>query len=257
MCSAICIDVAADTHVGLVRPNNEDSFAAVPELGLFMVADGMGGRPGGEVASRLAIDTVRACFEQDDPERTWPYARDLTKDRAEVLFAEAVRRANTAVFQKGVLTPTLRGMGTTFAGALVRGPRLYLAHVGDSRVYRFRRGELERLTCDHSVAGDAQRLGVILDDIDPRIAGRLERAVGTHARVDVETRVEFIEPGDTLLLCSDGLWQPVHESVISVMLAWCSRPSAIVAGLIGYALERGGPDNVTCVVVRIGHADVG
>jgi len=221
------IDAAAGTHVGCIRTNNEDSFASLPELGLFMVADGIGGRPGGEVASRMAVEAVRAYYQQEDPEQTWPYGFDRSQDRDEAALVQALRRANAAIFEKAVRESTLRGMGTTFAGALVRGGRVYLAHVGDSRIYRFRKGASARM---------------------------ILRAVGTSRRVDVETRSESVRPGDTLLVCSDGLWEAVPDDAIAATLTWPGRAEVIVSGLIGRALERRARDNVTCVVVRFGEA---
>ena len=255
MSSTLQIEAAAGSHVGHVRRKNDDSFAALLELGLFMVADGIGGRPGGEVASRMALEAVRESIEEDDPEETWPYASDGTREREELQLVQALRCANNTIFETAVRTPGLRGMGTTFTGALVRGDRAYLAHVGDSRIYRLRGARLEQLTDDHSVIEEARRRGVDLDeDASGRLSGVLLRSVGTERRVEVDTRVELVRPGDVLLLCSDGLWDPVPEDDIAATLAWQGRTEAIVAGLIGRALERGAPDNVTCVVVRFGRA---
>jgi serine/threonine protein phosphatase PrpC len=250
VCTVLRIDAAAGSHVGCVRHKNEDSFAAVPELGLFVVADGMGGHAGGEVASRLAVDTLRAWFaEGDDPDETWPRA-DSSWDRHEMRLLVGIRRANEAVYNAARRDCELRDMGTTLVAALIRDGRVYLAHVGDSRIYRVRGGAIERLTRDHTVGETATRQGISMGEIDHRIAEMLDRSIGTAPRVEVEMRSENMEPGDVLLLCTDGLWAPVSEEEIAATLAWPSRPEVIVAGLIGRALEHGGPDNVTCVVVR-------
>ncbi|EYF02528.1 PP2C family protein-serine/threonine phosphatase [Chondromyces apiculatus] len=252
MGSRLHFEAAAGTHIGPVRRKNDDSFAALPELGLFMVADGIGGRPGGDIASRMAVDTVRTCFEEDDPDETWPYAIEPTQEREQLQFIHAVRTANNAIFERAVRTPTLRGMGTTFTGVYVRGERAFVAHVGDTRGYRLRRGQLDLLTDDHSVLGEARRYGVLLDDsVDDRLAGILMRSVGTERRVDVDTRVEVLDPGDVLLLCSDGLWEPVDEADLRATLASDDTPDDMVTRLIHHALERGTTDNVTCVVVRV------
>jgi serine/threonine protein phosphatase PrpC len=232
-----------------MRPNNEDSFAVLPEIGLFLVADGIGGHAGGEVASRMAVDTVRDWFaEGDDPDETWPRA-DATWDRNEMRLVVGVRRANEAVHQAARRDYELRDMGTTLVAALIRDGRAYLAHVGDSRIYRLRGGAIERLTCDHTMREAARRQGIAIDTVHDSIADMLERSIGTEPRVDVETRVEALAAGDVLLLCTDGLWAVVPDEDIAATLEWHCRPEVIVAGLIGRALERGGPDNVTCVVV--------
>jgi serine/threonine protein phosphatase PrpC len=251
--SALRLEAAAGSHVGCVRGKNEDSYATLPEVGAFVVADGMGGKPGGEIASRMAVDLVRGCLDRDDPEETWPCGLSgKATDRDEARLILGVRAANRAIFELGRRELSLRGMGTTFAGMLVSGDGATLAHVGDSRIYRFRHGKLEQLTRDHTVIEMARHLRVELDASEDLIPDALVRAVGTERTVDVETRRERIERGDTFLLCSDGLWGPVPKEDIAATLAWRSRPEAIVARLIGRAIERGGPDNVTCVVVRFG-----
>lgn len=246
------LEAAGGSHVGCVRASNEDCYAALPALGLFVVADGMGGRPAGEIASRMAVDVVHGCLEENDPDETWPYAVDRTKDRDEARFILSVRRANQAIFEASSKDRALRGMGTTFAGVLVAGERAYLAHVGDSRVYRLRGGRLEPLTQDHSVAATTRRLGIPMEQVDARLRGLLLRAVGIGRDVEVETRVEGVKQGDVLLVCSDGLWGPVAEDEIATTLAWPARVEVLVAGLIGRALERGAPDNVSAVVARCG-----
>jgi serine/threonine protein phosphatase PrpC len=248
------MEAAAGTHTGCVRPNNEDSFVAVPKIGLFVVADGIGGHTGGEIASRLAVDTLRAWFEEDDDsDETWP-PTDASWDRHEMRLVVGIRRANEAVHEAAGRDRELRDMGTTLVAALMRDRRAYLAHVGDSRVYRLRGGAIERLTCDHTIREAARRQGVAIESVDNSIADMLERSIGTEPRVDVETRVEALSAGDVLLLCTDGLWAPVLEEHIAAALGWPSRPEAIVAGLIGRALERGAPDNVTCIVIRLTEA---
>ena len=249
------LEAAGGSHVGCVRKRNEDSYAVLPELGLLMVADGIGGRPGGEVASRMVVDAVRACFEEDDPDETWPWAFDGTKDRDEARLVLSLRRANREILAAG-RRAGMGGMGTTFAGVLVAAGGAYIAHAGDSRVYRLRGERLEALTRDHTVLEELLRQGSpsleALGGIDEAIACRITRALGTEPSVDVETRVEAVEAGDVLLVCSDGLWGPVPADEIATTLAWSVSPQGIVAGLMGRALEHGGSDNVTCVVVRFG-----
>src|SRR5262249_25701940 len=153
--------------------------------------------------------------EEDDPDDTWPYAAGRATDRDEARLAWSLRRANREIFAAGRRDVEKRGMGTTFAGVLVGAAGAYIAHVGDSRVYRYRGRRLERLTRDHTVLEDLLREGSPsveeLGGLDEEIAYRITRALGTDPAVDVATRVEAIQPGDTLLLCTDGLWGPVPD----------------------------------------------
>ncbi|MDC0684359.1 PP2C family protein-serine/threonine phosphatase [Sorangium atrum] len=148
----LAIEAAAHSDVGRRRSHNEDSFAALPCLGLFMVADGLGGNAAGEVASRMAIEVVKSCFEvAEDLEETWPYGTGSSHDRDEVRLVMSVRRANRAIYDASQRQERTRGMATTFAGVLLGAGMAYIAHVGDTRVYRMRGGKLERLTRDHTL----------------------------------------------------------------------------------------------------------
>ncbi|WP_437638476.1 PP2C family protein-serine/threonine phosphatase [Sorangium sp. So ce854] len=151
MVPQLAIEAAAQSDVGRRRSRNEDSFAALPCLGLFMVADGLGGNAGGEVASRMAIEVVKSCFEEEgDMEDTWPHGTAKPRDYDEVRLILSVRRANRAIYEVSQRRDEVRGMATTFAGVLLGAGMAYIAHVGDSRVYRMRGGKLERLTQDHT-----------------------------------------------------------------------------------------------------------
>jgi serine/threonine protein phosphatase PrpC len=248
------LTAAGGTDIGLVRRNNEDSFAVVPGRGLFMVADGVGGQPGGEVASSMAVDIVRSCLEEDGcDDDEWPCTGPGTLDGDEARFIHAVRRANRRIYERGRTEMPVRRMATTFAGVLVSAGGVHIAHVGDSRVYRLRGGELTHLTQDHTLLEELRRQGALYleNDLDPHLARRITRAVGADRDVEVETRVEQARPGDVLLVCSDGLWGPVPEDEIADMLSWKVAPQAIVRELITRTLRHGAPDNVTCVVVRL------
>jgi serine/threonine protein phosphatase PrpC len=255
VCPTIALDAAADSHVGRRRQNNEDSFAALPELGLFMVADGLGGKPAGEVASRLAINAVRASMEEDDMEDTWPPGFVCWEHRDGARLALSVQRANRYIFDTSRYQPQTRGMATTFAGLLVSPAGAFVAHVGDSRVYRFRSDTLEQLTRDHTV------FEALLEDAEHELEDfgalgnslhAVTRALGRHETVEVDTRIERAEPGDVFLVCSDGLWGTVPEAEIIAVLGTTRDLRAATALLIDRANERGGPDNVTCVLARVG-----
>jgi serine/threonine protein phosphatase PrpC len=246
------IEAAGGTHVGLQREHNEDSFAVDLNLGLFLVADGIGGAASGEVASKMAVDIVQACCrEESDLEITQPSELD-PGGPAELRLLFCLWKANQQIFDAGLRDARHRGMATTFVGVHAAEGALFIAHVGDSRAYRYRGGRLEHLTEDHSLLNELMRRGETLPEpIDPVLAKSVvTRALGMERHVDVETRVERPEPGDLVLLCSDGLTGPVSEEEIAEVLSSAEDLEAAVTALIDRANEHGGPDNVTCVIVR-------
>ncbi|WP_438033114.1 PP2C family protein-serine/threonine phosphatase [Sorangium sp. So ce204] len=255
MVPQLAIEAAAQSDVGRRRSHNEDSFAALPCVGLFMVADGLGGNAAGEVASRMAIEVVKSCFEVDeDLEETWPYGTGSPHDRDEVRLVMSVRRANRAIYEASQKKEEVRGMATTFAGVLLGAGMAYIAHVGDSRVYRMRGGKLERLTRDHTLLEELLSEGdgalAALEALSGR-ADAVTRALGCDKSVEIESRVEPTQPGDVLLVCSDGLWGPVPEARIEGVLGRHRDLSLAASLLVDIANEHGGPDNVTCVLARL------
>ncbi|MDC0681806.1 MULTISPECIES: PP2C family protein-serine/threonine phosphatase [Sorangium] len=246
------IEAAGESDVGHQREHNEDSFAVDLDLGLFVVADGIGGAAGGEVASRMAVDIVRSYCKDGEGEITQPTGYDEEVTPLELRLVSSIWRANERIFEVGQRDPLCYGMGTTFAGVYVDGSSACIAHVGDSRVYRYRKHRLERLTEDHSLWNEHLHSGEQLpDDVDPLLARNVvTRALGMGKTVDVATRVERPEAGDLLLICSDGLSGPVSEPEIAELLAQESDLAATARSLIDRANQHGGPDNVTCVLVR-------
>ncbi|HSN99224.1 MAG TPA: protein phosphatase 2C domain-containing protein [Candidatus Nanopelagicales bacterium] len=247
------IEAAGATDVGRQREHNEDSFAVEPDLGLYIVADGIGGAASGEVASRMAVDVVRACCaDERDVEITHPSELDEPQSPVELRLLSCLWQANKQIFDTGLRDIRHRGMATTFAGVHVADDVAYIAHAGDSRVYRFRKGKLTSLTEDHSLYNEFARRGEPLPEgIDPIIARSVvTRALGMERNVDVELRTERPEPGDMLLVCSDGLTGPVPDEDIADILAAAPNPASAVRLLVDLANQRGGPDNITCVVVR-------
>jgi serine/threonine protein phosphatase PrpC len=224
------------TDVGRVRATNEDRFVARPPL--FLVADGMGGQNAGEVAAAIAADLLEAAAA----DRTIHTVGDL---------AAALERANAAVWQRAGMDRALEGMGTTCTAAIVDGSRLLVAHVGDSRAYLLRRHELRQLTIDHTLM---QRL---VDDgrIQPADVAThpqrsvVIRAIGAAAEVAADRLVIELEPGDRLLLCSDGLSGQVPADEIETALAADADAQAAAERLVDLANAAGGADNVTAVVV--------
>ncbi|HSN97161.1 MAG TPA: Stp1/IreP family PP2C-type Ser/Thr phosphatase [Candidatus Nanopelagicales bacterium] len=257
----LLVESAGCTHVGMIRDSNQDSFSIVEGLGLFLLADGMGGRAAGEIASRMAVDTVRGFF--DDPDATWPIALGPPSskagggatryvDQAMPLLVAGIQLANGRIFASARRDRDKRGMGTTFVAVLARDGFVAIAHVGDSRVYRYRGGELELLTRDHSLLNECIRLGHIQpeDAASFPLQHVITRALGTEETVEVDTRIDEVQPGDVLLLCSDGLSGPVNPAEMTEIIGSHPDLNSAVRRLVQRANERGGPDNVTCILVR-------
>jgi PPM family protein phosphatase len=248
------IEIAGQTDVGRKRAHNEDNFAIFGEYGLYIVADGMGGHASGEVASQMAIDTMRDFFAttQDDPDKTWPYKMDRTKGYEENRLVTGIKLSNLRIFESARNNPSQRGMGTTIVSLFVTQQGVYLAHVGDSRIYRLRDGSIEQLTEDHSLLNDYKKMKHLTDEEIANFPHKnvIVRALGMKETVKVDTRFEEPRLGDIMVLCSDGLAGPVSDEDIRAIVS--SSPDLKVASqrLIDRANENGGPDNVTCVLAR-------
>ena len=233
----------AGSDVGRTRSGNEDSYFCGRTV--FAVADGLGGHQGGEVASAAAVEPLAALDGREfaDP-----------AEAAEAL-AEAVRQANSAILDRATGDPDLWGMGTTLTAAAVAGDHhLQLAHVGDSRAYRFRDGSLEQLTTDHTVVGELVRRGRLTPEqaaIHPE-RSILTRAVGLDPRIPVDTPDPVaLRPGDQILLCSDGLTEAVPDPDIAELLSREPDGHTACRSLIDTANRNGGPDNITVVLLRV------
>lgn len=246
MVRPLCIEATGQTHTGRVRDANEDSFAILSRLKLFMVADGMGGHSHGEVASLLALDTIESFF--DDP----AMALAASPEEAQARLVAGVKLANRRILRAARLDRAKRGMGTTFAGVLLQGSSVCIAHVGDSRVYRFRSGALEQLTQDHSALREIRlRSDIAASAADFRsLQHVLTRALGIWEGVEVDARIEAAEPEDLVLICSDGLAGVVDDDEILGILETETSLDITARALIERANEYGGPDNVTCVLIR-------
>ncbi len=242
------MDSAACTHVGR-RSNNEDSHCALDPMGLYAVADGMGGYAGGEVASRLAIETLEHFVRRNtfDDNVTWPFALDPRLDLDANLLATGVKLADAHI--AAARTGRLKSMGTTLATLLTRGDRAIIGHVGDSRVYRLRQGVVTPLTRDHSLYEELLALGSEVGDrADFPHANVITRALGLKPPVQVDLRVEALRPGDVFLLCTDGLYDSVSPEEMTAALRDLP-PSDAARHLVDLAYTHGSRDNITAVVV--------
>lgn len=226
------------TDVGRERDHNEDTFLVDEALGLFLVADGMGGHRAGEVASALARDTVHE------------YVKSGSGAARSDMLDQAIRRANQRVVREGNSNRSQKGMGTTIVALVTDGDALVIAHAGDSRCYRFRDGALQRMTRDHSLIEE-------LGGDDPAVMAALAsysnvitRALGTAPDTAPDVRRESVKAGDMFLLCSDGLCGPVDDAALQRLLAEGGSLDEQCKRLIAEANERGGPDNISVVLLR-------
>jgi serine/threonine protein phosphatase PrpC len=235
----ILVHARAQSDKGVRRRRNEDSVLVLDGDHIFAVADGMGGYRGGEIASKLAVTTLERAFTTKNFEGP---AHDSIPRRASEL-ARAIQMANTAILDHANSDKLLAGMGTTICAARFseNKQRLYIGHVGDSRVYCFRDGTLTRMTSDHTMAD----LGVTGDG-----AAHLSRAVGVWPTVPIDIILGKPRAGDVYVLCSDGLTKMVSDADIERVLA-AHRPEVAVEELVRLANENGGKDNISVVIVRV------
>lgn len=249
--SALDVEFAALTDLGRVRTNNEDYFGqAVPDSPeratshgwLFVLADGVGGHNQGEVASRIAVESILAGF------RASPAVNSF-----EPLLIRLLKQANTEVYEAGIAAgPAGAGMSTTVVACAVRHDRAYIAHLGDSRCYLLRNGTIKSLTRDHTVANEQVRLRLIsAGQAGPITRHALSRSLGAELFVNVESGIFAIHPGDTLLLCSDGLHGAVPDSKIASTITAAPDLDSAARNLIDLANELSGGDNVTVQLARV------
>lgn len=245
------LEVASLSDIGLVRPNNEDAFGHFEPADdeerrakgwLFLVADGMGGHKGGEIASGLAVDAIRSSYYADEGQ-----------NRAAVLKT-AVEHANRVILGHSAADEALLGMGTTCTVMAIQGGHAYFVHVGDSRAYLLREGELVQITQDHSLVGEMVRSGILSDEDARNHPKRnvITRSLGIHETIALDTPLSpfDLKQDDVFVLCSDGLNSAVHDEEIRGVVE-TNAPGAACQKLVEKANQRGGKDNITVVVVKV------
>ena len=228
------------TDKGLGREVNEDNMLVAPDLGLLAVADGMGGHRGGRTASKMALATLKQ-------ELTRLLALPTEPPKA---LQDAVKITNSAIFARASEFAALQGMGTTLTACLYREQQLYLAQVGDSRAYLSRGAQIRQVTQDHSLVQELVQKKVIRAEeaLSHPQRHMLTRALGSEPFVEVDTFREQVQPGDRLLLCTDGLTRYLQSPEILEVLQTSPEPEIMVQTLLGRALQAGGADNITIVL---------
>jgi len=248
------IRYAAKTDQGLKRNHNEDYFCLIEEEQLFLVADGMGGHACGEVASKMAADVVREFFARTrDEDVTWPYKMDHTLSVLENRLNVAIRLANKKIHESASKDVRLSGMGTTVVIGQVADDRFYVAHVGDSRCYRVRDGQVKQLTRDHSLLEDYKEARPGMSDEEQRKFPHknvITRALGMRDTVQVDIASEEIRDGDIFLMCSDGLSGMVSDVTLPEYLKVDCDLDAAVNKLVAAANAAGGTDNITVLALE-------
>jgi PPM family protein phosphatase len=250
------LEIAGVTDVGRIRAHNEDAIDWDAAIGLAVLADGLGGHNAGEVASTLAVTSIKTELQQVLSGQS-PVSSGTASDPAvdyTALVAESVRRANRALYETVQREPRYAGMGTTVVLALFADHLVTISHVGDSRAYLLRRGELQQLTVDHSMVQELLRNGYLTEE-EARVSQHknvITRALGIDAEVEPDMQQHLVEPGDIYLLCSDGLSNLLSDEEISTRLDSIG-PDTLQAAreLVRMANERGGYDNISVILVRV------
>ncbi len=248
------IAARGQTDVGRKRDHNEDSFLVDEELGLFLVADGMGGHAGGGTASLIAVQTIRARLQmarEADPE-LFSSPGALEESPLRDVLREAVEGACQSIYQAAQSDASLAGMGTTVTAAVLAGSNAFVAHVGDSRCYVVRKGHIYQVSEDHSLVNEQLKAGAITPEEarNSRFKNIITRSVGFEADVIVDMMGLEVEAGDRLIICCDGLSNLVDDDEILEIVLQAPLEAA-PERLIELANDRGGDDNITAIVIHV------
>jgi PPM family protein phosphatase len=244
------------SDVGLQREHNEDSFIVLKEHDLFVVADGMGGHRAGDIASRIATETISEFFRTTaNDDVTWPFHFDTNLSEEENRLLTGIRVANRQIFERSTRSRECHGMGTTVVGAMFSSKkrRMYIGHVGDSRCYRVRDAQIQLMTRDHSLINDYLLAMPDLTDEQKNELPKnvITRALGMQDHVVVDLQHDDPHQGDIYVLCSDGLSGMVSDDDIKQIVSGTAEVRDACRQLIQRANERGGEDNITAVLIKI------
>jgi serine/threonine protein phosphatase PrpC len=245
----------ARTDLGLKRELNEDSYLADSNISLFIVADGMGGHAGGNIASKMSVDIIRQRVREARKAGVL-FSKDAIDNESPAvlkMLEESIKEASARIFEKSDRQPELAGMGTTVTLMLTHGKRAYVAHVGDSRLYRLRNGKFEQMTEDHSLVNEQVKAGFITSEEaqHSRFRNIITRSVGFESEVNADTMSLVMNPADIFLICSDGLTGMIEDDEIHKTIRK-TRLSQAPSRLVDLANRAGGEDNVTVVVLKYG-----
>ena len=255
--SKLSVKAAGLTDQGKVRTNNEDAVWADPEANLLVVADGMGGHKGGEVASGMAITSIPGNFKQLTKSQNSGEMANSSYSPETNRLAFCLKMANQMIFEASRRYPQDSGMGTTCTAALIHDGRVSIAHVGDTRCYLIRRGTIEQLTQDHSLAMDQLRRGLISKEEAAHVNQNiLTRSLGTEPDVKVDMDEHPLFPGDVLLLCSDGVNKELTDEQVLQVVMETPDPRQVAQRVIDKANASGGQDNISVAVARIDKAGI-
>lgn len=250
--------IGAKTDVGMRRSNNEDCFGLVPHLHLCVLSDGMGGQNAGELASKLSVDTISGCIRtaQSTGQKVVYGQQNPQFSESTNQLASAVRLANRAVWETGKKHTHTEGMGATVVSVWLGNPIMSIAHVGDSRIYLIRGGEMQQLTQDHSLVMEQVRRGLITREEAEKsdMQNIIVRAMGAEENVNVDMDEVLLMAGDHVVLCSDGLTKMVNDAGIVQIVEESPTPQGAADRLVQAANDAGGEDNVTVIVVRVQQA---
>jgi len=251
----VAVQAAGLTDVGCVRGNNEDSFGYDSDRGIYVVCDGMGGQAAGEVASKLAVDTVLEYFRRYSAEGNFPLVGENFDDisPAANALASAVQSSGIRIFREAREHPGRQGMGSTIVALLLREGKASIAHVGDSRVYLLRNGQIRQLTSDHSLVMEHVRRGLMTVEEAERSSMQniITRALGSEESVEPDVQEVDTSPGDAFLLATDGLTKLVKADRLREITASAPDLNQACKALVAAARAAGGDDNITCLLVRI------